>query len=154
MGTVVKDFLVTLVSLGIIETFITLFYFTKISKFKIKIIDFILYLIFITIMYYIPPVIRQFFIFLGTLIYLNYRTKIKIYLCIKFLFAFYSVLLITEVIFSIFYEIFLNLDFTNMNGFKLFIFLLPCKILQILLIKNGGKYLWGLFGLVKTQKKK
>lgn len=129
----VKEFLLQLILFSIIEGILLNYFLIKIYNFKsMGIKNILLYSIGITIIYFIfPPALRQVGIILFTYIFVR---NIKI----SFLWILY--LLITETIIVFCYNLFLSIDFIYLTKLETFIFMIPIRIVQFLIIFLYNKY--------------
>lgn len=133
METVVKDFLLQLILFSFIEGMLLNYYIINIYNIKsIKIKNIFLYSVGITIIYFIlPPVLRQVGIILFTYIFVK---NVKI----SFLWILY--LLITETVIVFCYNLFLSIDFVYLTKLETFIFMIPIRVVQFLIIFLYSKY--------------
>lgn len=133
----VKDVVVDFCLFSLIEGFIFCLFFEKIGgckKFKwyevliLSIGNCIISQTFLPIIYQIV-----------ILVYMSFILKLfdkqyKIYYYIKIVFLSIIFMLITEMLFAMFYELFFNIIFSNTNELNNFIITIPIRIIQIILI--------------------
>lgn len=136
----VKDVVVDFCLFSLIEGFIFCLFFEKIGgckKFKwyevliLSIGNCIISQTFLPIIYQIV-----------ILVYMSFIIKLfdkqyKIYYYIKIVFLSIIFMLITEMLFAMFYDFVLNINFIKIKEVKNFIAMIPIRILQIFLIMKG-----------------
>ena len=89
------------------------------------------------------PVIYQILIILWISFYLYILNKIKYIDCLKYSLKSMIFILIIEMIYNIVCESLFNFDGFNLNKIILFLFIIPIKILEIIIIRGSEKMkLW------------
>lgn len=154
MGTV-KDILEFFVTFGIVDNIIIYMFFRKFGncpKNKWYQIG-ALALIGSVMKFIFPPVIYQIFLYLIIIGYNKIINKFNLIKSIKITVYLFIYSLILETFTILFLDLFTEINFVEIkNIFIQFILMIPSKLFSILILK--GDLLWGLFGMVKTQKKK
>lgn len=136
----VKDVVVDFCLFSLIEGFILCKFYEricKVNRFKINEI-FVLSLINCLISTILPPLFYQITIILWIGVFLKIFKKIKYIIGVKYGLLSMIFVLITEMIYNFIIEVTISLDGFCMNDFKLFILIIPIKIIQILLILYFG----------------
>lgn len=152
MGTV-KDILEFFVTFGIIDNIIIYMFFRKFGncpKNKWYQIG-ALALIGSVMKFVFAPIIYQVLLFLIFIIYNSFVNKFDIKYNLKITSVMFLFILISEISYIMILDFIFNIDLSIFNNLNRFIFLIPNRFLNILLIKEMKK--WDLFGLEKSKKK-
>ena len=132
----VKDVVVDFCLFSLIEGFIFCLFFEKIGgcrKFKwyevliLSIGNCIISQVF-------PPIIYQIIAIFYMSILLNLLKIEKIFKCLKIVITSMILMMIIEMIFAMIYEVLFKIDFVHCNDYLLFLFVIPIRAVEILLI--------------------
>lgn len=132
----VKDVVVDFCLFSLIEGFIFCLFFEKIGgcrKFKwyevliLSIGNCIISQVF-------PPIIYQIIAIFYMSILLNLLKIEKIFKCLKIVITSMILMMIIEMIFAMIYEVLFKIDFVHCNDYLLFLFVIPIRVVEILLI--------------------
>lgn len=152
MGTV-KEILEFFVTFGIVDNIIIYMFFRKFGncpKNKWYQIG-ALALIGSVMKFVFAPIIYQVLLFLIFIIYNSFVNKFDIKYNLKITSVMFLFILISEISYIMILDFIFNIDLSIFNNLNRFIFLIPNRFLNILLIKEMKK--WDLFGLEKSKKK-
>lgn len=138
---VVKDILMDFILFSLIEAFIFCLFFEKVGGCrKAEWVEDIIPLAITNCLYsqILPPLIYQFISMITMILILKFRHNM--YLRKSFMIVFLSItlMLIIEMFYNIFIILFFDKDCFNINLFQLFLFIIPIKIIEIMILKKWG----------------
>lgn len=150
---IIKEFILCFITFGVLDSLMFNYYLRNIGKCKKLNLFYILFgigFVLTLFKFIIPFGFYQIVAILYLIIFINITNNIKFNDCVKIIISMFIFLLISEMSYTYLFEI-LGLEIYKFNAINLYIYFLPNKIINLLLIKEISK--WDLLGLQKLQKK-
>ena len=137
----VKNFLELLLLFTIIESFIFSLFINKIGKMRMfkwyEILGYAIILVICSLIF--PPLIRQIFMILIPIIYMYFNKFGNLKHIIVVTLLEFGYILVIEMLFGMLMDLFCMFNWVLISNFIKFIYMLPIRFVEVLLIMIGGK---------------
>lgn len=97
----------------------------------------------------LPPLLYQFICIIWICSFLHISNNLSILNGLKLSFKSVVFFLICEMVVSMWYELFLGIDFSNMNDLKLFVSMIPIRVMEVLFIRRWKSMKIWMGGVVR-----